>query len=35
MTQFLRDRWRLAALTTWVLIGAVALGWAWSWVVVP
>lgn len=26
-----RRRWRLAAVLTWALIGAAALGWAWSW----
>lgn len=30
-----RRRWRLAALATWALIGAAALGWAWSWVIAP
>lgn len=36
MTQFLRDRWRLAAVLTWALIGLGALGWVWSlWLVRP
>lgn len=34
MTVDSRNRWRLAAVLTWALIGAAALGWAWSfWVV--